>query len=311
VALTLDGLITAKQASAFVWVEAHVRIPGQTDHADTAAISIIDGTPPVLASMQWNPGPSDSTTLSMQENLGNMVFGEFSVPRFTLFNLNLYKPRPKIPIVVQDNFGNSVNGLQFEETALDPDIADLGAGRTTVVTTARVNPSGKRPGTARFEIRTAAYGAVLADTLTITYTWPVLQSITVVQGTGKSPRFEPAEIRLAPYGLVFWQSQIGDSVDVTFEDPVNVMAPAFTDVCDGLDNLPDNWGPGSHCVAGNTMIPPIPTAPLGPDGDALFLQGATTKVQQFPVPGIYRYHSVRTGASGQIVVTTNPTGAVP
>jgi hypothetical protein len=168
-----------------------------------------------------------------------------------------------------------------------------------------------RPGQVRFVARATVYGVTRADTVVYRVTWPAAQAIDIVPGSAlpTAPAvFAPSDVRLVPWGVVVWHNTIGgDSVDVTFEDPTNVgMPPAI--ICSEWLEYPDDetlqdFGPGPHCGTGNVSVPGLPLPDPVVGGSRLLW---TTQVRQFPVPGIYRYHSTRTGATGRIIVTNDP-----
>jgi hypothetical protein len=122
-------------------------------------------------------------------------------------------------------------------------------------------------------------------------------------GLSGTPAFVPGEIRIPPYGIVFWSNYLADSVDVTFDGPV-VMTPPPAGVCNGfIDLLILLGGPGPTCGIGDALMPPhgLPIPGLE------FLGGtaSTVQVRQFPEPGIYPFHSTRTGLTGTVVVTSD------
>jgi hypothetical protein len=87
-------------------------------------------------------------------------------------------------------------------------------------------------------------------------------------------------------GYVFWSNLTPDSVDVTFDDATNVQlipqacaSPVFA---------------ANYCQAGNISA-------FSSAGG--FFQ--STRGRQFPVPGVYPYHSTRTGKTGRVVVVAD------
>jgi hypothetical protein len=128
--------------------------------------------------------------------------------------------------------------------------------------------------------RTTAYGVTKVDTATFTVTLPIFQIVTA---------FQPSEVQIAPHGYVFWTNVMLDSeepvaTEVTFDDSSNVAAPPSV-ICDVIVGF---FGPGASCGSGDFLLPAIRNFP-----------GA--QVRQFPVPGVYPYHT-GTGATGRVIV---------
>ena len=85
-------------------------------------------------------------------------------------------------------------------------------------------------------------------------------------------------------------------MDITFDDPTNVtaMPAALCAVVSGFLGL--------SCDSGNGfVVDNAPNQALGQFGDSYMFR-------QFLTPGVYPFHSVRTGATGRVIVTTNVRG---
>ena len=114
-----------------------------------------------------------------------------------------------------------------------------------------------------------------------------------------TPAFAPSEIRIAPFGTVAWANYHGYSVDVTFDDPTNVTLPPDA-ICNTVSFLnfivppPAGYTYGCDGV-GNFVLPPS----LGGEASPAY----TMRLRRFLMPGVYSYRSVRTGATGRIVVS--------
>lgn len=287
--VTPEGLLQARGPVSGVTVIAELTAPGNVRHADTAIVNVnvtID-PPPELATLSFAPVPPDSAVRSM--NFASNFAVNVGPFRSTQWGLSTADAR--------DAAGNAMPGLAIEYRSLDPAIATVDPLLTVTV---------RRPGQVRMLARATAYGVTKADTVTFTVTWPIVQTVGILPGPGA---FVPAEVRLAPLGVVVWRRRLDDvigddPVDVTFDDPTYVAVPPDI-ICERLARRTDAFGPGPHCGTGNMLVPGMPT---DPNADAVTGDASnwTVQVRQFSVPGVYRYHSTRTGATGRIVVTTDP-----
>lgn len=288
--VTPEGELQARAAAEGVQVIASLTAPGNIRHADTAIVNVnlTSDPPPVLTAVVFDP--QDSTVHSMHIEFNFAVLAPFRPTDWYLTTATAH-----------DAQGTELPGIAIAYRSLDSSVAKLDSVIPQFV---RIHD----PGRVRMVAEAVAYGVTKADTVVYTVTWPVLQTIFAsADGRGS---FSPATVRLAPSGIVVWQRQgydaTVDTIDVTFDDTAHVgLAPA--NICARFDPLlrPDlvgTFGPGPHCGTGNLSIPPIPPIGSTDQLEAFW----TVQVRQFPVPGVYRYHSARTGASGQIIVTNDP-----
>lgn len=241
--------------------------------------------------------PPDSAKKSMQV----VQTSDFSLFPL-LFRLTSRAIRPARTL---DAGGNLVTGLMIEYRALEPDErVNLDVNSTSSFATISLvgGGVGLRPSQVRVAARTVAYGVSLIDTTTITLTWPVLQWVYATPTLDGTPRFEPSDIRLAPYGVVVWRNLVTDPVDVTFDDPTHVTdLSANAVLASTCDRMSEDFGAPAPCGSGHALMPAAPLDALG-----FPIEGYTTQIRQFPEPGVYTYHSTLTGATGRVVVTNDP-----
>ncbi len=293
VTVTPEGLVTALSATNGVYVIADLTV-GPIRHVDSSLVVVkATSTPPKLASISVQPVLPDTAIRPWQPNMVSLVPYLGSVAST---NLNLIAR-------AVDVTGTAIPGLPYIYTSLDPKIATVGRRSGSVLP--------QRPGSVRLVAQTMAYGTIKSDTVVYTITVPAVHFVTVQPNYLGEPVFvenaggslEPSrDIYVAPHGLVFWSDWTGvdDGVDVIFDDPTKVVAPS-ADFCNTMPILaflfPSNCGP-----SGNVFIPPLDQDWEAADpGLGSF---ATLQVRQFPVPGVYPYHSARLGIGGRVIVTT-------
>ncbi len=279
---------------------------GSVTHKDTALIQVTElADPPMLDTLSIYPLRSDDAVWSIPAGRGNgllfQIFWEtgiYTIPRVM--------PRTVTAI------GSPIPGLLIEYASLDQAVATVGR-RTGLVTLLR-------PGQVRIVAQAAAYGSFRADTATFTVTMPATNDFIVYPNAAGDPSFvayptegllleEMAnrglkmtnEVRIVPFGIVSWSNRTNDVVDVVFDDPVHVVLPPAY-LCDDLVPLyAELFGfPLDACGEGNMIL-------SGMSPDPNILPGFNTvRFRQFPEPGVYPFHSARTGATGRVVVTTDP-----
>jgi len=293
--VTPDGLLEVRGVATGVRVSVSLTM-GNIKHVDTVVVNVnaTSDPPPVLASLSLDPPDGDSTIRALQGNLSISVNTDFifrSPYRFRTWTLT--------PVVL-DNMGNPMSDIVIESVALDSAVATV-FHFSSSPSSAEIERH--RPGTVRMVARATAYGVTKADTVVFTVTWPLTQTVEIGSEEPGFPFVFPREVRLAPNGLVGWMNYlVSDAFDIVFDDTANVARPPAV-ICDRLSQLPDNFGPGEHCGTGNFIIPERPLAESTPFG---FPQYWTVQVRQFPVPGVYTYHSVRAGITGRIIVSNDP-----
>jgi len=291
--VTPDGFLEARGVVTGVKVSVSVTIRN-IKHVDTAVVNVntTGDSPPVLTSLSLDPDVTDSTirALSSPSAVGFAVRGG-------PFRSIAWILAP----VVRDGEGNPIPDLVVESLSLDSAVATI-PHFSSSPSTATVQPH--RPGTVRVVARATAYGVTQVDTVVLTVTWPVVQMVEIGSSEPGHPLFFPRELRLAPHGLVGWVNWLeSDGFDIVFDDTTNVARPPAI-ICDRFVRLPDDFGPGEHCGTGNFVVSAKPLAASLPNTD--FPVFWTTQVRQFPVPGVYTYHSTRAGFTGRIIVTTDP-----
>jgi len=295
VKLTPDGLIQARAATPErgVTIRVTLAVPGGGVHSDVGSIYVIDNAPPTVTALSADPLPPDSArqTMSRSSDDGDLFIFPFQ------FFIGGHLPAAHL----LDAGGNPIGG-KIAYKSLNPKIAAVGLFNA-LSSDPFVSLYALNPGQLRVVARTMAYGVSLVDTAVITVTWPVLQWVYVVSELDEAPHFQPSDIRIAPYGLVVWKNRSGETVDITFDNPTNVADPSLINGPGSIacSNLTDPYyGPGPHCGPGNAVMPPPLPNPDYPS------ESTTIQIRQFPVPGVYTYHSTRTGASGRIIVSADP-----
>ncbi len=278
VQVTPEGMLTALETVDAPGTRVIVKLTnGPISHEDTVLIRVTSvPSAAALDTLSIDPPPGDSTiwAIDFANNATSLIMGPDILGLFQA---------PKVVARTVSATGGVVPGLLVDYTSLDSAVAVV--NRETGFVTLR------RPGRVAMVARTWAYGNTRADTITYTVTMPIAMSYSVL---GLKVTFQSAdgsnEIKIAPNGIVGWaSSMLVDTVDVTFDDPTNVVMPPAASMC---DLLPSWVGPGFYCGAGNILLLPVPN-------------GSTdnTHFRQFPIPGIYPFHDTRTGASGRVIVT--------
>jgi hypothetical protein len=287
--VTSEGLATALQPGSEIAVVAELVVPGPggspVRHTDTAHVGVqaLD-PPPVLDRLSIYPVPSDTAVWHLRQSDISDAFGGI---------LSLLAPPVPVlkPLALDATTGQPISGLVIEYVLLDPVIATVDQWTGSVKT--------RFPGRVRTVVRTTAYGVTQADTALSTVTWPVEDVVRIGAG---GAIIEPSELWIVPNGVVLWQNRLRDSVDVTFEDPTNVEDPA-NDPANGTAatkcSFLESFGNPKICDAGDVLL-----GGFNPDDENSFFNSFTYR--QFPVPGVYRFRSTRTGATGRIVVTDEP-----
>jgi len=288
--VTPTGQLQARGAATGVTVIASLAASGNVRHADTAMVNVnvTADPPPVLAKISIDPPDSAIRPL-------NITYGDelaVSVPPF-----DEYSWEWGLSAITEDAGGNAIPGLSIEYASLDPKIVPVPYHWEGTIRT-------YHPGPARLVARAMAYGMMLADTVTYTVTWPIVQTIRIRADAGQasSSLLSANDVWLAPYGVVVWLNYLPDSVDVTFDDPTNVALPPAV-ICSRLNLFTGIFGTGEHCGTGSFVMRESASKGSVPGGYEAYW---TTQVRQFPVPGVYRYHSERAGFAGRIIVTNDP-----
>lgn len=272
--VTAEGLVTAVAPVTEAVVVAML-IAGPVTHVDTAKVSVTDLSR-TLASLSIHPVLPDSAVWWMPD-------GEGFLSQILIGSVGFFFPPLPRPILQAADAGDqAIVGLMVEYTSLDPTIAtiDRWSGIPTLIRTGHV----------RIVAQTTAYGAVKADTATFVVRPPVAKFFRYDVAFGVRDFPPPGETRISPYSIVAWINVSQDSLTVMFDDPTKVGMPPAAQ----CDALPDFFlAPGAYCGAGNVILPPDP--------DLTF---TGIRYRQFVVPGIYPYHVVPGGATGQVAVTS-------
>lgn len=297
--VTADGLLTAVGVTSQFSVIASLTF-GLVTHADTAVINVTNmPDPPMLDTLSIQRVQPDSTVWPLSYGAGGYVFFLYNIENIrTAFGLGMSN---RLTTRVRDTAGNAISGLSVDYRSLDPAVATLRRqGNPPILVPVF-------PGQARIVAQTTVYGVARADTLIATITLPVAAAVsinrgptgtTIFQSIGNLGGVSSSDFVVTPDGIVHWfidQVDSVDAVDVVFDDPTNVVMPP-ANLCAAMSAV---FGPGSYCGAGDMLVE---WNSVGP---------GSTKIRQFPVPGIYPFRSMRTGATGRIIVTDDPNYKVP
>lgn len=186
---------------------------------------------------------------------------------------------------VTDVNGTPFTGALVDFASSDESLAriDRATGNMTTLT---------RRGPVDIVASATAYGVRLADTVMYTIGAPTRFLIVIGRGSAYGASTATAvnatSVRVAAGANVVWVwGPDLPPTDLTFDDPTLVEAATV-----GLNGTPI----GANTGAGN--IPP-PEGCVSTNPAAIL---SCAKGRRFPVPGVYRYRSTLTGATGQIIV---------
>lgn len=295
VTVTADGLVTALQPAQGVKVFATLQV-GPVTRRDSAVINVnvTNLTPPTLTTVSIQPVAPDSAIRGITRDDNVLATIIFHSSHGSTGFLHLAAR-------AADEFGTAISGLPFEYESLEPAVAKVtqDAGEVTFL----------RPGQVRMVARTTAYGITKVDTVTYTVTMPTVDLFTTVPGPTGAAIFDLLEARIRSNGIVGWANTLDESVDVVFDGPTHAIMPP-DDGCSFLQLYTDfgAFDPGSSCGVGDIVLTPHTEQDLDGDG---FPPQFSIQVRQFPVPGVYPFHSARLGVSGRVIVTDDPNGNAP
>jgi len=231
VRVSQDGLVQAVAPGTGVTLVASLTI-GNLTRVDTTFVNVTaNATPPVLESLSIHPVPPDSAKRAAALFGGGYLW----------------------PVATTDASGNPIPDLAVACSSSDPSVAVVPASCGFI--------QAFRPGHVVLTASTTAYGITKADTLD--FTVGQVDAAIVVLATG-TPL---GTVTVATGGTVMWLNQLGEPVDIAFDDTTNVAQD-----------------PNCQCGSGN--IPPFDDA----------------RSRLFPVPGTYTYHSSAVLGSGTVIV---------
>jgi hypothetical protein len=265
------GVLQALAPGSGIVVVATLQV-GNLTHVDTAFVDITTSVPAhPLARLSIHPMPPDSAKLGVFE---------------------LATPHKQLPLQLLDTLGDSIPGLRVDFQSLDPTTASVDR-QTGVVT-------GIRPGRVLLVATTTAYGVTRGDTLPFTIGLPVFYAIRVdagsVVGAPTLTGFRPSEVRVGMGATIIWSWAFDlPATDITFDDPTNVAQDTV-----GYFHFGANTGSGN-------IQPPDSCSASVPYAQVL----NCLRARAFPVPGVYRFHSKSTGATGQVTVVDEHAAPAP
>lgn len=283
--VTADGLLHAVKAGAGVQVIAEYAV-GNLRHSDVVLVNVTadNPAPQMLASFSIHPVPPAEAKMN--------VFHLNDLNAFALAPPAIFAYLPQIVSAglftrltarATDAAGHAIPKFAASFTSTDPTVATI--NRSTGAITA------VRPGQVTILATTTVYGITKSDTLSYTILPPALGAVVIKRRATSlgmtAVTFGPSEITIAPGAMMIWLNSSGEPVDVTFDDPTNVVAGTV------------GCGAGDPGEAGDA---PAFGVPLDPDPEAP-PSAANCRTRSFPVAGVYPYHSTATGATGRVVVT--------
>jgi hypothetical protein len=273
VRVSATGLLTARAVRSGVQVIATLTYDG-VRLADTAIINVTDAErPQIPARLVIQPQPGEDAT--------------FPIPTFGSF---IYFPAGKtLEMEVEDAGGNNIADALVSAATSTPTTA-------TFPTTA-INPSGpveidfdqvaSLPGPVTIYASATVYGVTVRDSMILTLKEPYLGIVEVDLDTVSATagnvqtvitRNPAGDITISAGGVVWWLNTMTDSLDIVFDNP-----SAATEDFNFLDT-------------GGGDIAPFPGCP------GFLADCINVASRQFLSPGIVKYHSVRMGISGTIII---------
>ncbi len=267
VTVSSTGVLKAIQAGQGVTIVAQ-RTVGALTLADTATVdvNIVPLPPPVLSVLSIHPASGDSADV----NAGlSKIVTPFVVDTKgdTLSNVVVYFRSSDSTIATVDQFGNV---------------------------------AGSHPGHVTLYASTTVYGVSRADSIAFTVKQPVISYVIVLSRTPTNSTkaqsyFSPGTAVVAQGGIVVWQNESGQRVDVEFADTAGVepLAGIYDLIAEELYGLdtPNNVNAGGN-------IPAFAAQDSTSGGD-----GIGVRLRAFPNVGTYEFHSSLYNTTGKIVVT--------
>ena len=277
IVVTQDGLLQAVQPTGGQVVAVVATLTADNlKHVDSVLVVAVDNpTPPVFDSFSIQPTPPDSAKAGA---LG------------TCFVLPQVQERPSfcsipLPVTLLDAAGAPIT----------PAVVAIRSGNPNVLFIAPdgmifSSPQFIGPETATLYASATVFGVRRADTLPFRLGWPVAGAFALHDSR--------VTITIGVGGVAFWlpmlshiQDTVRSVIDITFDDPTNVVAADLSDP--GLAFFTRSCA-SEPCFngSGNIVI----------DGLASPIIGSFKVFRRFPMPGVYDYHSTALGTSGRIVV---------
>ena len=278
--VSADGTVQALQSGEGVSMTATLTV-GNITHTDSVSFAVTDeAAPPTPAQLSIDPQPPASTVISMTGDGSSITIAGDGSTSSSIFGFLLTPSET-------DAQGTPIPGFIADYTSSDSSVA-YGVGFAGF---AFIFP--QKPGHATLVASTMAYGVPLADTVTFTITTPSYQAVrirprSITLGEPEQIGFVSNDVTVEPGGTVLWINLSGQPVDVVFDDPTNVLEHGPVTDCAAQPEPP---GGGDIAAFGVAQDPLAPT--LDPEN---------CRSRQFPVPGVYPYHSALTGATGRVVV---------
>jgi plastocyanin len=269
VRVSADGLLTSVTATSGPIIVFAQLTAGKITHGDTLLVRVTaDTVPPTFASLSIHPVPPDSAKWAVGGLGGNSIFQRLK----------------RLSTRALDAQGQPIPGLLISVESSD----------SSMLTAFQLGPLGLlanalKPGHATLYVSATAYGVARADTLPFTVTMPLVGDVTISSSTTSAGStatlsFSPGEITISPGGTARWHNVTGQPVDVTFDDPANVVERGDIVSC----------GDGDPGGAGDI--------PAFGDASRDVTSGENCRSRRFPTQGTYRYHAA-SGATGKVIVS--------
>lgn len=265
VEISPTGVLTAKAAVTNAVIYASMTYQGFT-RRDSALLGIIDGLPAEhLKRLAIALNPSDSAKIS--NTAGNKI----------------------MQLIREDSAGNQMTAVRVALRSSDTLTARISLSGTNV----SVQP--RRPGPVMLYASTYAYGVAQKDSMSFIVGWPLWGLHSTYERIPTGTRqpvldFFPGTFTMGVGGCIAWANLSEDlDIDITFEDPAKVAAPAIPGNCallGGIDPNPGNIPPFRIETGSNGQVVPL----------------SQFRARAFLEPGVYNYYSTLHGTKGRIIV---------
>lgn len=244
-------------------------------HADTMWVKVVDEpAPSVLTSFSIQLLPTDSAKLPAGGGGSTLAF-PYDLQRL---------------VQATDANGAPITDVLTWFRSTNPTV-----GRAILNYESRlIELHGFQRGTTTVYAQTNLFGVAKTDSLRFEVTWPLWVFVHINTPTkGLTPRFDNGAVRLAPGGIIVWQSYDTAAVEVAFTDPTQVAAGNTSTGFGSILCFVMQSSGGSDCALGGNFVSPSYNTQT---------QAASWVGRVFPVPGTFEYHSVSDGASARVIV---------
>lgn len=253
VLVSSTGLVTARAVqTGDVYVVARRKL-GNSIHVDSALIRVMDVvSPPALDTFRVRPRDGDSAKVAVSVG---------------------FPARKSFVVTTKDTEGSEMMNVPVYFSSPNPLVASV-ANRFA----AAKSIEAVRPGRVMLMAETWVYGVEKQDTFSFTVGYPVVFSFYGVLSIQKDGVLPTREWHVGPGATLQWRNNAGRSVDVIFEDSLNVLPT--------LSNAPNSGG-------GNILEIP---------GDTTLFFSERDRYRRLLTPGTYIYRVHPFNTVGKIIV---------